>query len=71
MKKNNEAFSQIYLAKVLEGEVQSWVDQGWPGVTQTTIELFNYWFQRGEDVKEQFYDCQRSLLITDEQQKKT
>ena len=41
-KKNNEAFSQMYLAKALEGEVQAWVDQGWPGVTQTTIELFNY-----------------------------
>jgi len=26
-KKNNQAFSQIYLAKALEGDVQAWVDQ--------------------------------------------
>ena len=66
MKKRNneEAFSQMYLAKALEGEVQAWVDQGWPGVTQTTLELFNYWFQRGEDVEECFYDCQRRAIET-------
>jgi len=27
-KKNNKAFSQIYLAKALEVEAQVWVDQG-------------------------------------------
>ncbi|MFH1860814.1 MAG: DEAD/DEAH box helicase family protein [bacterium] len=65
MAKNNQgSFSQMYLAKALEGEVQSWVDQGWPGVTQTTLELFNYWFQRGEDVEERFYDCQRRAIET-------
>jgi len=63
-KNNNEAFSQMYLAKALEGEVQSWIDQGWPGGTQTTLELFNYWFQRGEDVEERFYDCQRRAIET-------
>lgn len=63
-KKNNGAFSQMYLAKALEGEVQSWVDQGWTGVTQTTLELFNYWFQRSDDVEEQFYDCQRRAIET-------
>lgn len=63
-KKNNEAFSQMYLAKAFEGEVQAWVNQGWPGVTQTTLSLFNYWFQRGEDVEERFYDCQRRAIET-------
>jgi type III restriction enzyme len=63
-KNNQEAFSQMYLAKALEGEVQSWVNQGWPGVTQTTLDLFNYWFQRGEDVEERFYDCQRRAIET-------
>lgn len=63
-KRNGEAFSQVYLAKVLEGEVQAWVDQGWPGVTQTTLDLFNYWFQRAEDVEERFYDCQRRAIET-------
>lgn len=62
-KKNNDAFSQMYLAKALEGEVQAWVDQGWSG-TNTTLELFNYWFKRGEDVEERFYDCQRRAIET-------
>jgi len=63
-KKNNEAFSQTYLAKALEGEVQAWVNQGWPGVTQTTLELFNFWFERGEDVEEAFYSCQKRAIET-------
>ena len=61
---NKEAFSQMYLAKALEGEVQAWVNQGWPGVTQTTLGLFNYWFQREEGVEERFYDCQKRAIET-------
>lgn len=53
-KSNTEAFSQMYLAKALEGEVQGWVDQGWNGVTETTYELFNYLFNRDEDTEERF-----------------
>jgi type III restriction enzyme len=63
-KETKEAFSQMYLAKTLEGEVQAWVNQGWSGVTQTTLELFNYWFNRGEDTDERFYDCQRRAIET-------
>jgi len=63
-KKTQEAFSQMYLAKALEGEVQAWVDQGWPGVTGTTLDLFNYWFNRGEDTEERFYECQRRAIET-------
>jgi len=63
-KKENEAFSQMYLAKALEGEVQAWVDQGYNGLTQTTLELFNYWFRRDEDTTEQFYACQRRAIET-------
>ena len=63
-KKDQEAFSQMYLAKALEGEVKAWVDQGWPGVTGTTLDLFNYWFNRGEDTEECFYDCQRRAIET-------
>jgi len=63
-KKKQEAFSQMYLAKALEGEVQAWVDQGWPGVTKTTLELFNYWFNRDEDTEERFYGCQRRAIET-------
>lgn len=32
-KQNNQSFSQMYLAKALEGEVQAWVNQGWHGVS--------------------------------------
>ncbi|MFQ5788321.1 MAG: DEAD/DEAH box helicase family protein, partial [Thermodesulfobacteriota bacterium] len=63
-KKNKEAFSRMYLAKALEGEVKAWVDQGWPGVTQTTLELFNYWFKRDEDAGECFHDCQIRAIET-------
>ena len=63
-KKDSQAFSQMYLAKALEGEVQAWVDQGWPGVTYTTLELFNYWFNRDEETGECFYPCQRRAIET-------
>lgn len=54
----------MYLAKALEGEVQAWVDQGYNGVTQTTLELLHYWFNRGEDTPEQFYACQKRAIET-------
>lgn len=63
-KKNQEAFSQMYLAKALEGEVKAWADQGWPGVTGTTLDLFNYWFNRDEETDERFYLCQRRAIET-------
>ncbi|MCE5339560.1 MAG: DEAD/DEAH box helicase family protein [Planctomycetaceae bacterium] len=61
---DNQAFSQMYLAKALEGEVQSWVNQGCNGVTQTTSDLFNYWFNRDDGVEEVFYPCQRRAIET-------
>ncbi|MFZ3122868.1 MAG: DEAD/DEAH box helicase family protein [Thermodesulfovibrionales bacterium] len=63
-KKNNQSFSQMYLANALEGEVQAWVEQGWTGVTQTTLELFNYWFKRDEDAIEKFHPCQQRAIET-------
>ncbi len=62
--KNNQAFSELYLSRALEGEVRAWADQGWPGVTKTTLELFNYWFGRDDEVEEKFYDCQRRAVET-------
>jgi len=62
--KNNQSFSQMYLANALEGEVQAWVEQGWNGVTQTTLELFNYWFKRDEDADERFHLCQQRAIET-------
>jgi len=63
-RKNSGAFSQMYLAKALEGEVQAWVDQGYNGVTRTTLELLHYWFDRYEEIEERFYDCQRRAIET-------
>jgi len=63
-RKDNEAFSQMYLAKSLEGEVQAWIDQGYNGVTQTTLELLHYWFNRDEETPEQFYPCQKRSIET-------
>lgn len=54
----------MYLANALGGEVQAWVEQGWPGVTKTTLELFNYWFKRDEDVAERFHPCQQRAVET-------
>jgi len=62
--RNDQAFSELYLAKALEGEVRAWADQGWPGTTQTTLDLFNYWFGRDEESDEAFYFCQKRAIET-------
>ena len=54
----------MYLAKAMEGEIQAWVDQGWLGITQTTLELFHYWFDRDEETTERFHSCQRRAIET-------
>ena len=54
----------MYLADALRDEVDAWVKEGWPGVTQTTYELLHYWFDRDEDAPEKFYDCQRRAIET-------
>ncbi|MBI4377464.1 MAG: DEAD/DEAH box helicase family protein [Nitrospinae bacterium] len=63
-KKDNQSFSQMYLADVLKEEVEAWAKQGWHGVTQTTLELFNYWFKRDEDAAERFHPCQQRAIET-------
>lgn len=63
-KKNTQSFSQMYLADVLKDEVEAWANQGWHGVTQTTLELFNYWFKRDEDTAERFHPCQQRAIET-------
>lgn len=59
-----EAFATLYLAQALQGEVEGWANQGWPGVTQTTYELLSYWFNRDEEAEERFYNCQRRAIET-------
>jgi hypothetical protein len=54
----------MYLANALEGEVQAWVEQGWHGVTQTTLELFIYWFRRDYEATEKFHPCQQRGIET-------
>jgi type III restriction enzyme len=54
----------MYLVNALEGEVQAWLEQGWPGVTQTTLELFNYWFKRDDELTEKFHPCQQRAIET-------
>src|SRR3989304_1368926 len=34
------------------------------GVTQTTLELFNYWFRRDEEATERFHPCQQRAIET-------
>ena len=63
-RKETAAFSQLYLADALQGEVQAWVDQGYNGVTNTTLELLNYWFNRDQESSECFYPCQRRAIET-------
>lgn len=63
VRKTDNFYSQLPLAKELEGDVQGWVNEGYPSVTQTTYELLHYWFDREED-EERFYDCQRRAIET-------
>ncbi len=54
----------MHLADALKHEVEAWANQGWHGVTQTTLELFNYWFKRDEDTTERFHPCQQRAIET-------
>lgn len=40
--------SQLYLADELIGIVEGWEKTGCPGLTDTTYQLFKYWFKRDE-----------------------
>jgi len=61
---SSRAFSQMYLARALADEVQAWVDQGYNGVTSTTLELLRYWFHHDEDAGEKFHPCQMRAIET-------
>jgi len=53
-----------WLAKAIEGDVDGWVKQGWPGVTQTTATLLSHWFRRDETAGERFHPCQQRAVET-------
>ena len=64
MSREIAVLEQLLMADRLTGEVGSWVDSGWPGVTQVTHDLLHYWFDRPEDADERFFDCQRRAIET-------
>jgi len=39
----------LLIPTLLAGEIEGWRNTGWAGVTQTTSELLNYWFQEERD----------------------
>lgn len=57
-------FQELPLVEALKDEVSAWASQGWPGVTQTTYELLSYWFNRGQEAEERFYNCQKEAIET-------
>lgn len=56
--------AQLYLANELKGTIEGWVNTGWPGLTETTYQLFKYWFNRDEESPEKFHICQRRAIET-------
>lgn len=59
--------SQTYLANKLRKAVFSWRENGYPGVTNTTRRLLQYWFREDYLVKDepfQFWFCQREAIET-------
>ena len=57
-------FYQMYLVKTQEREVRACIDRGRLEIIKTILELFYYWFQRGDDIEEQFCDYQRQSIET-------
>lgn len=40
-------WQELALVNLIRGRIKSWREQGWPGVTGTTLELLNYWRREG------------------------
>ena len=40
-------WQELALVNLIRGRITSWREQGWPGVTGTTLELLNYWQREG------------------------
>lgn len=60
----NQSVSQMQLADALRQEVDAWIMQGCPGVTQTTYHLIHYWFDRDQEASERFHECQKKAILT-------
>ena len=55
--------SELNVAYELEGIIEGWEKTGWPGITDTTYQLFRYWFRRDES-SEKFHICQQRAIET-------
>ena len=55
--------SQLYLADELNGIIEGWEKTGWPGLTDTSYQLFRYWFRRDEN-SQKFHLCQQRAIET-------
>lgn len=40
-------WQELALVNLIRGQIKSWREQRWPGVTGTTLELLNYWRREG------------------------
>ncbi len=40
-------WQELALVNLIRGRLKGWREQGWPGVTGTTLELLNYWRREG------------------------
>ena len=38
---------ELRLVNLIRERIKAWRDQGWPGVTRTSLELLNYWRRDG------------------------
>ena len=61
--------SRILLVPKIREEVDSWRDGGYPGASEVTRRLFEYWFQEDHDVRGfagplRYYFCQREAIET-------
>jgi type III restriction enzyme len=62
--KGDNIYSQLHLADELKGIIEGWEKTGWPGTTDTTYQLFRYWFRRDENSAEKFHICQQRAIET-------
>ena len=61
--------SQILLVPKIRSDVHHWREAGYPGVSEVTLRLFEYWFQEdhavfGYPIPFRFYFCQREAIET-------
>lgn len=62
---DSHTYSQLYLANELNGVIEGWENTGWPGLTDTSYQLFRYWFRRDEDsYSQRFHICQQRAIET-------